>query len=269
MIRDILVHIPTEHPQRPVVDASVSLAASFGAHLDAIAIGYIWPATGSRPDPDAAAPSGKGPPTAQRQRSQSSKPRSATPGSPTQATDRRLRGQRGCLDRRRRGSMTLPSFCNRRLNARTIRFRGRSCYRPVGLCCLFLTFSAAPSRQSASGSAGTEAGSLPARSEMPVPSLPRRIGCLRFRSAAPTACPRRLQETSWPSIWRLPACRSGSSSFRRRAPIQPSVLSVAADENLEMLVMGAYGHSHLQEGILGGVTRAMLGTMTVPTLMSH
>jgi hypothetical protein len=40
MIGDILVHIPTEHPQRPVVDASVSLAASFGAHLDAIAIGY-------------------------------------------------------------------------------------------------------------------------------------------------------------------------------------------------------------------------------------
>ena len=54
-----------------------------------------------------------------------------------------------------------------------------------------------------------------------------------------------------------------------RADIQPSILSVAADENLEMLVMGAYGHSHLQEGILGGVTSAMLGTMMVPTLMSH
>ena len=54
-----------------------------------------------------------------------------------------------------------------------------------------------------------------------------------------------------------------------RSEIQPSILSIAADEGLDMLVMGAYGHSRLQEGILGGVTREMLHTMTVPTLMSH
>jgi len=36
-----------------------------------------------------------------------------------------------------------------------------------------------------------------------------------------------------------------------------------------MLVMGGYGHSRLHEGLLGGVTRAMLQTMTVPTLMTH
>jgi hypothetical protein len=41
MIKDILVHIPTERPMRPVVDASISLATTFGAHLDAVAIGYI------------------------------------------------------------------------------------------------------------------------------------------------------------------------------------------------------------------------------------
>jgi nucleotide-binding universal stress UspA family protein len=33
--------------------------------------------------------------------------------------------------------------------------------------------------------------------------------------------------------------------------------------------MGAYGHSRLHEGILGGVSREMLNTMTVPTLVSH
>jgi len=33
--------------------------------------------------------------------------------------------------------------------------------------------------------------------------------------------------------------------------------------------MGAYGHSRLREFILGGVTRQMLGQMTVPTLMAH
>jgi nucleotide-binding universal stress UspA family protein len=54
-----------------------------------------------------------------------------------------------------------------------------------------------------------------------------------------------------------------------RSEIQPSILSIAADENLDMLVMGAYGHSRLQEGILGGVSREMLNTMTLPTLMSR
>lgn len=54
-----------------------------------------------------------------------------------------------------------------------------------------------------------------------------------------------------------------------RSDIQPSILSLAADENLDMLVMGAYGHSRLREGLLGGVTREMLRTMTVPVLMSH
>jgi len=54
-----------------------------------------------------------------------------------------------------------------------------------------------------------------------------------------------------------------------RSEIQPSILSLAADESLDMLIMGAYGHSRLQEGLLGGVTREMLKTMTVPTLMSH
>jgi nucleotide-binding universal stress UspA family protein len=54
-----------------------------------------------------------------------------------------------------------------------------------------------------------------------------------------------------------------------RSEIQPSILSLAADESLDMLVMGAYGHSRIREGIFGGVTREMLKTMTVPTLMSH
>jgi nucleotide-binding universal stress UspA family protein len=54
-----------------------------------------------------------------------------------------------------------------------------------------------------------------------------------------------------------------------RSGIQPAILSLAADESLDLLVMGGYGHSRLQERVLGGVTRAMLEAMTVPTLMSH
>jgi nucleotide-binding universal stress UspA family protein len=51
--------------------------------------------------------------------------------------------------------------------------------------------------------------------------------------------------------------------------IQPAILSAAADEGLDLLVMGGFGHSRLQEAVLGGVTRDMFRSMTVPTLMSH
>jgi nucleotide-binding universal stress UspA family protein len=54
-----------------------------------------------------------------------------------------------------------------------------------------------------------------------------------------------------------------------RADIQPTILSIAADTDLDLIVMGGYGHSRLNERILGGVTRGMLRSMTVPTLMSH
>jgi nucleotide-binding universal stress UspA family protein len=54
-----------------------------------------------------------------------------------------------------------------------------------------------------------------------------------------------------------------------RADIQPTILSIAADTGLDLIIMGGYGHSRLNERILGGVTRGMLQSMTVPTLMSH
>jgi nucleotide-binding universal stress UspA family protein len=48
-----------------------------------------------------------------------------------------------------------------------------------------------------------------------------------------------------------------------------AILSHAADISADFMVMGAYGHSRLREFILGGVTRSLLKTMTLPTLMSH
>src|SRR6266568_306223 len=40
MLQDLLVHIPTTQPARPVVNYATSLAAKLGARLDAIAFGY-------------------------------------------------------------------------------------------------------------------------------------------------------------------------------------------------------------------------------------
>ena len=46
-------------------------------------------------------------------------------------------------------------------------------------------------------------------------------------------------------------------------------LSYAADNKSDFLVMGGYGHSRWREFILGGATRGILASMTIPTLMSH
>jgi nucleotide-binding universal stress UspA family protein len=51
--------------------------------------------------------------------------------------------------------------------------------------------------------------------------------------------------------------------------IDSVVLSYAADTGADLIVMGGYGHSRFREFILGGMTRGILESMTVPVLMSH
>ena len=48
-----------------------------------------------------------------------------------------------------------------------------------------------------------------------------------------------------------------------------TILSYAADCAADFIVMGGYGHSRLREFVLGGATRGILQSMTVPVLMSH
>jgi nucleotide-binding universal stress UspA family protein len=47
------------------------------------------------------------------------------------------------------------------------------------------------------------------------------------------------------------------------------LLSRAFDLSADMIVMGAWGHSRLHELVLGGATRTLLESMTVPVLMAH
>lgn len=48
-----------------------------------------------------------------------------------------------------------------------------------------------------------------------------------------------------------------------------TILSYAADSSADFIVMGGYGHSRLREFVLGGATRGILQSMTVPVLMAH
>ena len=51
--------------------------------------------------------------------------------------------------------------------------------------------------------------------------------------------------------------------------IGEAMLSHAAVSNADLIVMGAYGHPRWAERVLGGATRGLLDSMTVPVLMSH
>lgn len=60
-----------------------------------------------------------------------------------------------------------------------------------------------------------------------------------------------------------------SRRLSRRHEVGERLLSLAADQSADLLVMGAYGHSRFRESLLGSVTRTVLEAMTLPVLMAH
>ncbi len=51
--------------------------------------------------------------------------------------------------------------------------------------------------------------------------------------------------------------------------VADALLDHAADKSIDLLVMGGYGHSRVREFLLGGATRGILASMTIPVLMAH
>lgn len=51
--------------------------------------------------------------------------------------------------------------------------------------------------------------------------------------------------------------------------VSDTLLSRAAAQSAELIVLGAYGHSRVRELVLGGVTRNLLRSSAVPLLLSH
>lgn len=56
---------------------------------------------------------------------------------------------------------------------------------------------------------------------------------------------------------------------RTDVDIGNSLLSLCADQGSDLLVMGGYGHTRFREILLGGATRTVLDSMTLPVLMAH
>ncbi len=58
-------------------------------------------------------------------------------------------------------------------------------------------------------------------------------------------------------------------SRRTDIDIGNALLSLCADQGSDLLVMGGYGHTRFREILLGGATRTVLESMTLPVLMTH
>jgi len=53
------------------------------------------------------------------------------------------------------------------------------------------------------------------------------------------------------------------------ADVGGALLSFCADVGADLLVMGCYGHGRAREWVLGGATRTVLRSMTLPVLLAH
>ena len=65
-----------------------------------------------------------------------------------------------------------------------------------------------------------------------------------------------------------------AATWHREASEEPDaigelLLSRACDLGADLMVLGCYGHSRAREWVLGGATRTVLQSMTLPVLMSH
>jgi nucleotide-binding universal stress UspA family protein len=58
-------------------------------------------------------------------------------------------------------------------------------------------------------------------------------------------------------------------TIERNTPVGDVLLSQTSALGCDMIVMGAYAHTRLRELVMGGATRTILRSMTVPVLFSH
>jgi nucleotide-binding universal stress UspA family protein len=104
-----------------------------------------------------------------------------------------------------------------------------------------------------------------------IPLLKRaaRVDILMFNPPAWPTAPNAQLENEIALYLARHGVRAEVSHQRTEIDIGNSILSCASDLASDLIVMGAYGHSRFREVLLGGPTRTILKSMTIPVWMSH
>lgn len=268
MFRNILVHIPSERPVRPVIDVAIPLTFEYRAHLDAVAVGY---------------------------KSMSSAGMVVGGGSAAVAAVMGIEQERA-LERANaaisvfeveaklaniaydtRALAALPADADQTIGALSRIYDLAVVLQPD--LSLFSYDNRIP--QGVLFNSGGPMLMVPYIHKGPLDG--RHVGiawdgsrlaaralrdALPFLSRAQAVTVIAVNEVRWHTgewssdqIVSQLARRGIEGRVERLAAdrnnVHNTILSIAADTNIGLLVMGGFGHSRLQERILGGVTRAM------------
>jgi len=278
MLKNLLVHIPSERVVRPVIDGAISLAASRGAHLDAVSVGYETTNVGFVVE------SGGAVAAAAFESERNDALERANAALAVFEAEARNAGISYGL----RALASLPGEAAASVGAiarlydltivqqsepegdtfdnllpQEILFRSGG---PV----LFVPYIHKGMLAPARIGIAWDGSRLAARAVRDAAPFLARAHAVTIISVNEAEAPQEASATSLAEqLARGGLTPSVKTFIADRNQIQPTLLSIAADEGLDLIVMGGYGHSRFQERILGGVTRGMLQSMTVPTLMSH
>jgi nucleotide-binding universal stress UspA family protein len=277
MFRNILVHIPSERPVRPVVDVAVALAIARRSHLDAIAIGYeSMGAAGLIAEGGGAAIAAVM--GAEQERAQEradaaiavfeteARLAKIAYGTRTLATIPAEAGHT-IAELSRLYDMTIvlqPDAADGSYDNQIPQQILFNCGGPV-LMVPYIHRGPLDTHHTGIAWDGSRLAARAVRDAMPFLKNANAVTVITINEEA--------SEASSDQLAAHLGRRSIAARVQRltveRGNVQGAILSIAAESNMGLLVMGGYGHSRLQERILGGVTRSMFDSMTVPVLMAH
>ena len=261
MFRNILVHIPSERPVRPVIDVAIALTIARRSHLDAISIGYeSMTAAGMIVDGGGAAVA-------------------AVMGAEQERAQERADAAIAVFEIE--AKLAKIAYGTRTLAAIPAE-AGQTISALARLYDMTIVLQPEASRASYDNEIPQQILFNSGGPMLMVPYIHKgpldahHVGIAWDGSRLAARAVRDAMQAGEASSDQLVA-HLGRRGIPARAQqlitdhsdVQGAILSIAAESNMGLLAMGGYGHSRLHERILGGVTRSMFDCMTVPVLMSH
>lgn len=102
---------------------------------------------------------------------------------------------------------------------------------------------------------------------MPLLQRARQVHLVHWREGQDAAGSAGADPVTYLRLHGVHAIRHDEGSETRN--VGEYLLSLASELSADLMVMGCYGHGRAREWLLGGASRTMLSSMTLPVLMAH